>query len=143
MHSTHLFLLYCTKQDPDAESDDEDMAAYDDADVSADVNTHYNSSSSSSKKRKQQHSTAAAAAEQPQRQVQRIRYHRKVFADAWLACLALPLPAALYKEVLLFLPGSVVPAMGIPLKLADFLTESYNQGGINRCDSTLTLALLF
>jgi U3 small nucleolar RNA-associated protein 19 len=118
----------CAVQDSDAESDDEDMTAYDDADNSAN-----NDSNSSSKKRKQQQSAAAAAAaEQPQRQVQRIRYHRKVFADAWLACLALPLPAALYKEVLLFLPDSVVPAMGTPLKLADFLTESYNQGGINR-----------
>jgi U3 small nucleolar RNA-associated protein 19 len=123
-------------QDPDAESDDEDMTAYDDADVSADVSTNGDSGNgNNSKKRKQQHSTAAVVAEQPQRQVQRIRYHRKVFADAWLGCLALPLPAALYKEVLLFLPGSVVPAMGNPLKLADFLTESYNQGGINRCDS--------
>lgn len=72
--------------------------------------------------------------------VQSIKYHRKVFADAWLNVLKLPLSVSLYKDVLLWLPEHVIQYMGSPLKLADFLTDSYNQGGIN---SVLALDALF
>jgi U3 small nucleolar RNA-associated protein 19 len=64
--------------------------------------------------------------------VMTIRYQRKVFSDAWLAVLRLPLPTVTYKKVLLWLPGNVMPHMGIPVRLADFLTDSYRLGGISR-----------
>ncbi|CAN0474057.1 unnamed protein product, partial [Laminaria digitata] len=64
----------------------------------------------------------------------------QVFGDAWLACLRLPLPPALYRRVLLFLPGNVIPYMPSPVRLADFLTEAYTLGG---AQSVLALDALF
>eukprot|EP00741_Cyanophora_paradoxa_P002192 tig00000553_g2124.t1 len=62
-----------------------------------------------------------------------IKHHRKAFSDAWLAFLKLPLPADVYKRVLVRLHRDVMPHMGppgAPLLLADFLTRSYDQGGV-------------
>ncbi|CAN0140853.1 unnamed protein product, partial [Hapterophycus canaliculatus] len=64
----------------------------------------------------------------------------QVFGDAWLACLRLPLPPALYRRVLLFLPGNVIPYMPSPMRLADFLTAAYDLGGVQ---SVLALDALF
>lgn len=64
----------------------------------------------------------------------------QVFGDAWLACLRLPLPPALYRRVLLFLPGNVIPYMPSPVRLADFLTAAYDLGGVQ---SVLALDALF
>lgn len=47
---------------------------------------------------------------------------------------------ALYKRVLLFLPGNVIPYMPSPVRLADFLTSSYSIGGVT---SVLALDALF
>ena len=63
-----------------------------------------------------------------------------MFGDAWLACLRLPLPPALYRRVLLFLPGNVIPYMTSPVRLADFLTAVYGLGGVQ---SVLALDALF
>lgn len=65
---------------------------------------------------------------------------RQVFSEAWLACLRLPLPPALYRRVLLFLPGNVIPYMSSPVRLADFLTATYDLGGVQ---SVLALDALF
>ena len=67
-------------------------------------------------------------------------FQNQVFGDAWLACLRLPLPPALYRGVLLFLPGNVIPYMPSPVRLADFLTEAYTLGG---AQSVLALDALF
>ena len=65
---------------------------------------------------------------------------RRAFADAWLACLRLPMSPLMHKRVLLWLPQHVISVMPAPLQLADFLTDSYRQGGIV---SILALSSLF
>lgn len=64
----------------------------------------------------------------------------QAFGDAWLACLRLPLRPAVYRQVLLFLPGNVIPYMPSPVRLADFLTEAYGLGGVQ---AVLALDALF
>jgi len=66
--------------------------------------------------------------------------HRRAFEVAWLACLKLPMRPQSYKRVLLRLPEYVMPHMPSPLKLSDFLTDSYNLGGLT---SILALSGLF
>ncbi|XP_077996175.1 nucleolar complex protein 4 homolog B-like [Glandiceps talaboti] len=55
--------------------------------------------------------------------------HKRVFDNAWLAFLQLPLPTSIYKKVLLIMHEHVIPHMRSPLLLIDFLTVSYNIGG--------------
>eukprot|EP00455_Lapot_gusevi_P042590 TRINITY_DN5067_c0_g1_i6.p1 TRINITY_DN5067_c0_g1~~TRINITY_DN5067_c0_g1_i6.p1 ORF type:complete len:688 (+),score=207.95 TRINITY_DN5067_c0_g1_i6:112-2175(+) len=73
------------------------------------------------------------------------RQHR-MLARVWLAFLKLPLPMSVYKTVLLKLPTHLLPLLQntsgahhqkefsnsstSPLLLADFLTDSYNLGGV-------------
>lgn len=59
-----------------------------------------------------------------------IRGHYKSFGDCWLAFLKLPMPKDVYRETLIHLPVEVIPYMLEPLLLADYLTDSYNQGGL-------------
>jgi len=66
--------------------------------------------------------------------------HRRAYEVAWLACLKLPMRPQTYKRVLLRLPEYVMPHMPSPLKLSDFLTDSYNIGGLT---SILALSGLF
>ncbi|VAH51787.1 unnamed protein product [Triticum turgidum subsp. durum] len=52
------------------------------------------------------------------------------FTKAWLAFLKLPLPLDVYKEVLATLHQNVIPSMSNPAILCDFLTTSYDIGGV-------------
>ncbi|KAJ3671571.1 hypothetical protein LUZ60_007650 [Juncus effusus] len=52
------------------------------------------------------------------------------FTKAWLAILKLPLPLDLYKEVLATLHENVIPNLSNPAILCDFLTRSYDIGGV-------------
>lgn len=52
------------------------------------------------------------------------------FAVAWQSFLRLPLPINVYKEVLSSLHQIVFPNIENPVFLCDFLTESYNIGGV-------------
>ncbi|XP_061349358.1 protein NUCLEOLAR COMPLEX ASSOCIATED 4 [Gastrolobium bilobum] len=52
------------------------------------------------------------------------------FTNAWIAYLRLPLPLDLYKEVLVNLHQAVIPHLSNPIMLSDFLTRSYDIGGI-------------
>ena len=54
--------------------------------------------------------------------------HRKAFSRAWLALLALPLDPSQHKVVLKHLPEHVIGVLSQPLLLADYLTQSYEQG---------------
>ncbi|KAL7120677.1 hypothetical protein ACP275_02G136400 [Erythranthe tilingii] len=49
---------------------------------------------------------------------------------AWLSFLRLPLPLSVYKEVLVALHQSVIPYISNPIMLCDFLTQSYDIGGV-------------
>ncbi|XP_070572061.1 nucleolar complex protein 4 homolog B-like [Ptychodera flava] len=55
--------------------------------------------------------------------------HQRVFENAWLSFLQLPLPSSVYKKVLMLIHGHIIPHMRSPLLLIDFLTASYDMGG--------------
>ncbi|CAJ2628308.1 unnamed protein product [Trifolium pratense] len=52
------------------------------------------------------------------------------FTKAWIAYLRLPLPLDVYKEVLVNLHQAVFPHLSNPIMLCDFLTRSYDVGGV-------------
>ncbi len=59
-----------------------------------------------------------------------LKEHLRSFEASWLAALKLPLPSDLYRAVLLHLPKKVMPRMASPIRLGDFFSDSYNQGGV-------------
>lgn len=66
--------------------------------------------------------------------------HRKLFNDCFVNFLKNQLSPKLYKKLLIKLPEKLIPKMTNPLMLADFLTQSYNSGGLI---SVLALNSLF
>ncbi|XP_009790347.1 protein NUCLEOLAR COMPLEX ASSOCIATED 4 [Nicotiana sylvestris] len=62
------------------------------------------------------------------------------FTKAWISFLRLPLPIDVYKEVLVNLHQIVIPYLSNPLMLCDFLTRSYDIGGVV---SVMALSSLF
>ncbi|CAL9124670.1 unnamed protein product [Musa textilis] len=52
------------------------------------------------------------------------------FAKAWISFLKLPLPVDVYKEVLASLHQTIIPYLANPSILCDFLTTSYDIGGV-------------
>ncbi|KAL9332891.1 hypothetical protein Peur_073030 [Populus x canadensis] len=70
-------------------------------------------------------------------------YARKMklkFTKAWISFLRLPLPIDVYKEVLSNLHQAVIPHLSNPIMLCDFLTRSYDIGGVV---SVMALSSLF
>ncbi|XP_064400070.1 nucleolar complex protein 4 homolog B-like isoform X2 [Halichondria panicea] len=62
--------------------------------------------------------------------VRSLQKHRKQFSDAWLAFLRLPLGPSLRKHMLVSLHSEVIPNLMDPRLLLDFLTYSYDEGGV-------------
>ncbi|KAL2317253.1 hypothetical protein Fmac_031129 [Flemingia macrophylla] len=62
------------------------------------------------------------------------------FTKAWITYLRLPLPLDVYKEVLANLHQAVIPHLSNPIMLCDFLTRSYDVGGVV---SVMALSSLF
>lgn len=62
------------------------------------------------------------------------------FSKAWISFLRLPLPLDVYKEVLATLHQAVIPHLSNPIMLCDFLTRSYDIGGVV---SVLALSSLY
>ncbi|XP_006365317.1 nucleolar complex protein 4 homolog [Solanum tuberosum] len=62
------------------------------------------------------------------------------FTKAWISFLRLTLPVDVYKEVLVNLHQVVIPYLSNPLMLCDFLTRSYDIGGVV---SVMALSSLF
>lgn len=62
------------------------------------------------------------------------------FSKAWMSFLTLPLPIDVYKEVLVTLHQAVIPFLSNPILLCDFLTRSYDIGGVI---SVMALSSLF
>lgn len=56
--------------------------------------------------------------------------HRKFFNDCVVNLLKNQLSAKFYKKLLIKLPEKILPKMSNPLMLSDFLTQSYNSGGL-------------
>lgn len=63
-------------------------------------------------------------------QLVHVASHKKVFSKAWLALLAMPLTNNQHKIVLKHLPDNVIGHLPQPLLLADYMTQSYEQGGV-------------
>ncbi|XP_065912521.1 nucleolar complex protein 4 homolog [Dysidea avara] len=76
----------------------------------------------------------------PKKDITRLEVHQHKFSDAWLAFLRLSITEAVYKQVLISLDTKVMPHLTDPRMLIDFLTDSYNLGGIH---SILALNGLF
>ncbi|CAG8476017.1 22864_t:CDS:10 [Rhizophagus irregularis] len=66
--------------------------------------------------------------------------HKRVFSDCWLALMKLPMTQESYKRILLIMHKKIIPHMPQPTLLMDYLTESYNAGGVT---SILALNGLF
>ncbi|CAG7860702.1 hypothetical protein IGI04_033894 [Brassica rapa subsp. trilocularis] len=62
------------------------------------------------------------------------------FTKAWISFLRLPLPLDVYKEVLASIHQTVIPHLSNPAMLCDFLTKSYDIGGVV---SVMALSSLF
>ncbi|XVF67131.1 hypothetical protein PTKIN_Ptkin10aG0096300 [Pterospermum kingtungense] len=62
------------------------------------------------------------------------------FTKAWISFLRLPIPIDVYKEVLATLHQEVIPHLSNPIILCDFLTRSYDIGGVV---SVMALSSLF
>ncbi|KAK8656485.1 hypothetical protein V6N13_098434 [Hibiscus sabdariffa] len=62
------------------------------------------------------------------------------FTKAWISFLRLPIPIDVYKEVLATLHRAVIPHLSNPIILCDFLTRSYDIGGVV---SVMALSSLF
>ncbi|KDP35542.1 hypothetical protein JCGZ_08980 [Jatropha curcas] len=62
------------------------------------------------------------------------------FTKAWISFLRLPLPVDVYKEALVTLHQEVIPYISNPIMLCDFLTRSYDIGGVV---SVMALSSLF
>ena len=63
-------------------------------------------------------------------QLVHIPSYRKVFSKAWIALLGMQLTNAQHKIVLKHLPENVIVHLIQPLLLADYMTQSYEQGGV-------------
>lgn len=72
--------------------------------------------------------------------VMKLNAYKKVFTNAWMAFLGLPLDKVLYRQVLIMLEDKVIPHLVDPKILMDFLVDSYDIGGVT---SILALNSLF
>ncbi|CAG8436646.1 6373_t:CDS:10 [Ambispora gerdemannii] len=60
----------------------------------------------------------------------RLQEHKRVFSECWLSLLKLPMTLDSYKKILLIMHKKIIPHMLQPPLLMDFLTDSYNAGGV-------------
>jgi U3 small nucleolar RNA-associated protein 19 len=63
-------------------------------------------------------------------QMRHIPHYKKLFSKAWLLYLSLPLSKPQHKLALRHLAEYVIPYLTHPLLLADYLTRSYQEGGM-------------
>lgn len=59
-----------------------------------------------------------------------LKGQKRVLNDAWLAFLKLPFTVDVYQSVLYHMHKHILPCVTTPITLADFLTDSYNVGGM-------------
>lgn len=72
----------------------------------------------------------SASAQQQRAQWANPKAHKRVFGDAWLAFLSLPLPPDILRKALVKVPGSVIPHMHSPHLLSDLMTHAIGAGGL-------------
>jgi U3 small nucleolar RNA-associated protein 19 len=59
-----------------------------------------------------------------------LKGHKKVFTDAWVNLLKQPLSDEIFKRTLILIQKKILPNINQPLLMLDFLTISYDQGGV-------------
>ncbi|GAB9466845.1 Nucleolar complex protein 4 [Globisporangium polare] len=94
-------------------------------------------------KRKVEDAAKKKSQKSPKKSVKGLRslkQHQHAFSQAWVAVLRHRLPQDAYKKILVQLPDDIMPHLVNPLLLSDFLTDSYNLGGVT---SLLALNSLF
>lgn len=74
--------------------------------------------------------TSAAQRKGQSMSLRSAKEHFRAVSNCWLAFLRLPLSVSLYKAVLVRVHEHIIPQLVSPLDLADFLTDSYNVGGV-------------
>lgn len=63
--------------------------------------------------------------------VQILNRHRRLLGETWLSCLNVPhMPLKSHKRALQYIPKHILPIMRNPLRLAEYMTKSYQMGGI-------------
>ncbi|MEW5302980.1 MAG: hypothetical protein WDW36_005713 [Sanguina aurantia] len=94
--------------------------------------TDTNESSKARRKRKQGEMGGGSGADAQQRNAvwANEKNQRRVYGDAWLALLQLPIPPDILRKVLLALQRCVMPSMLRPVMLCDFLTHAVERGGL-------------
>lgn len=68
---------------------------------------------------------------EPDHKCFKIDYERdaNLFAEVWLSLFAFKLPLSLYRKILIMMDKQIMPHFQNPLKLTDFLIQSYDSGG--------------
>ncbi|KAK7131347.1 hypothetical protein R3I94_016474 [Phoxinus phoxinus] len=59
----------------------------------------------------------------------RLKEHKRAFEQMWLVFLKYKLPSSMYKKILVILHESILPQMGDPTMMIDFLSAAYDIGG--------------
>ena len=102
--------------------------------------THGSTGSKKRKRMDQEQMAAVASWPVEAKKLLERRPHRSQFCKAWRAVLALPLPAATYRDVLRHLPEAILPHVPRPLVYCDLLSDGYARGGV---EAILALRGLF
>eukprot|EP00798_Chlamydomonas_sp_ICE-L_P008558 gene8558-33991_t len=71
-----------------------------------------------------------AAAVQQRASWANAKMQKRMYSEAWLHFLQLPLPMDVLRKVLISLPSKIIPNLVNPVLLADFLTYTLNRGGM-------------
>jgi len=74
--------------------------------------------------------------------VTQLRTYRNIYTKAWLSFLNLPLNPRQHNAVLAFLPTNILPNIREPLLLSDYLTRSYEVGGVTSLNALNSLFVL-
>ncbi|EQC32958.1 hypothetical protein SDRG_09486 [Saprolegnia diclina VS20] len=119
-------------EDEDDEDDEDDEEDEDEDEVAVNANGKRPAASTGGPLKKKKKSKSPS--------LYNPREHERAFSAAWIALLKHQLPEDMYKTVLAKLPDEIMPYLVDPILLADFLTDSYNVGGIT---SLLALNSLF
>ncbi|KAG2488616.1 hypothetical protein HYH03_012789 [Edaphochlamys debaryana] len=73
---------------------------------------------------------AAAAPAQPRAQWANAKTQKRLYGEAWMALLRLPLPSDALRRALVALPERLLPHLAAPQHLADLLTHCVGRGGL-------------
>lgn len=62
--------------------------------------------------------------------ISQFQSHRKYFSECWFAVLRCSMTFEMYRKILAVMHKRILPHLDQPTMLIDFLTDSYNSGGV-------------